>query len=79
MIHVAPRSLKRSPWLVGKDKEGHWVVRDRAGLNGGIFVDRAAALHFALLENGHGARAAIMVPGILELDMAPRGTPASDK
>jgi hypothetical protein len=72
MIHPAPACSKRSPWLVGKDKDGHWVVRDQAGLNGGIFIDRASALHFALLENGHGPQAAIMVPDILELDMALR-------
>jgi hypothetical protein len=69
MIQARPTLLKRSPWLVGKDKHGHWVVRDQAGLNGGIFVDRAAALHFVLLENGHGPQAAIMVPGVLALDM----------
>jgi hypothetical protein len=80
MIHPAPGTLRRSPWLVGKDKDGHWVVRDQAGLHGGIFVDRAAALHFALLENGHGPQAAVMVPGILELDMAPReGRSAASK
>jgi hypothetical protein len=71
MIHPAHSSFQRLPWLVGKNKDGHWVVRDQAGLNGGIFVDRAAALHFALLENGGGPQAAIMVPDVLSLDMAP--------
>jgi hypothetical protein len=72
MIQPASSTLRRSPWLVGRDKDGRWIVRDQAGLNGGIFINRAAALHFALLENGHGPEAAIMMPGVLELDMAPR-------
>lgn len=71
MIRYAPTLSQRSPWLIGKDEQGHWIVRDQAGLNGGIFVDRAAALHFALLENGHGPNAAVMVPGTIALDMAP--------
>jgi hypothetical protein len=35
-----------------------------------LFVDRAQALKFAMFENGHCARAVIMVPGILELDFS---------
>jgi hypothetical protein len=44
-------------------------------LRGGLFVDRAEALKFALFENGHRPQAVVMVPGILELDMSadPRG------
>ena len=61
-----------SPWFVGRDRDGRWIVRDADGLHGGIFADRAAALHFALFENGrHGA---IMVSGILGPDRAGRGT-----
>jgi hypothetical protein len=69
MIHYAPTKSQRSPWLIGKDKAGRWIVRDQAGLNGGIFSDRIAALHFVLMENG--TEAAIMVPGTVSLDMAP--------
>jgi hypothetical protein len=72
MMTHAPSPSQHSPWLVGKDKEGRWVVRDPSGLHGGVFADRTAALHFALLENGR--HAAIMLPGSLELDMALRPT-----
>jgi hypothetical protein len=44
-------------------------VQDDQGLCGGLFVDRNQALRFAMLENGSGPQAVIMVPGIFELDM----------
>jgi hypothetical protein len=54
---------------IGKDRAGHWVAQDQQGLCGGLFVDRAEAVKFAMFENGHRPQAVIMVPGILELDM----------
>jgi hypothetical protein len=54
---------------IGKDSHGHWVAQDQDGLCGGLFVDRAEALKFAMFENGHCPQAVIMVPGILELDL----------
>jgi hypothetical protein len=61
---------KSSPYLVGKNSHGDWVVRDQSGLRGGLFVNRAEALKFAMFENGHRPQAVIMVPGTLELDFA---------
>jgi hypothetical protein len=52
---------------VGKDSHGHWVVQDQQGLRGGLFIDRAEALKFAMFENGN--QAVIMVPGVLELEI----------
>jgi hypothetical protein len=69
-------------FLVGKDSHGCWVVQDESGLRGGLFIDRAEALKFAMFENGHCPQAVIMVPGVLELDMrAPshRGQRVSEK
>ena len=40
------------------------------GLRGGIFVDRAQALKYAMHEITDRMQAVIMVPGILELDMS---------
>jgi hypothetical protein len=59
---------------IGQDSCGNWVAQDQQGLCGGLFVDRAAALKFAMFENGNHPQAAIMVPGILELDMSKRRT-----
>ncbi|HEY7662607.1 MAG TPA: hypothetical protein VH934_05745 [Xanthobacteraceae bacterium] len=63
-------SPNSSLFLIGKNSRGHWVVQDQKGLCGGLFVDRAEALKFAMFENGHRPQAVIMVPGILELDMS---------
>lgn len=54
---------------IGMDRCGHWVVRDERGLRGGLFVDRAQAIRFAMLENGHRPRAFVVVPWTLELDL----------
>ena len=56
-------------FLIGKNSRGNWVVQDQSGLRGGLFVDRAEALRFALFENGRRPQAVVMVPGVLELDM----------
>ena len=63
-------SSQSSLFLVGKDSHGNWVVQDQSGLHGGLFVDRAEALKFAMFENGNRPQAVIMVPGVLELDMS---------
>ena len=73
----SPRTAARSPvFRVGKDSRGRWVVQDQQGLRGGVFVDRAEALKFAMFENGNRPQAVIMVPGVLELEiggsLAPR-------
>jgi hypothetical protein len=59
-----------SIYLIGKNSRGHWVVRDQSGLRGGLFVNRAEALKFAMFENGHRPQAVVMTPGVLELDMS---------
>ena len=66
----APSVLQSNLFHIGKDSRGRWVVQDQRGLRGGLFVDRAQALKFAKFENGNRPQAVIMVPGILELDVA---------
>jgi len=67
----SPQSCTRSSlFLIGKDSRGHWVVQDDQGSCGGLFVNRAEALKFAMFENGNRPQAVIMVPGIFELDMS---------
>ena len=60
---------KSSLFFIGKDSCGNWVVQDQQRICGGLFVDRAQALRFALFENGNRPQAVIMVPGVFELDM----------
>jgi hypothetical protein len=56
-------------FLIGQDSRGNWVVQDQRGLRGGLFVSRAAALKFALFENGDRRELVVTVPGVLELDL----------
>ncbi|HEY4405400.1 MAG TPA: hypothetical protein VGN55_12210 [Xanthobacteraceae bacterium] len=72
MNQAEPPSSHSSLFRVGKDSHGHWVVQDQQGLRGGLFLDRAEALKFAMFENGNRPQAVIMVPGVLELDMVAR-------
>jgi hypothetical protein len=69
-----PPSTKRSStahlFLIGRNSRGNWVVRDQSGLRGGLFVNHAEALRFALFENGRRQQAVVMAPGILELELA---------
>jgi hypothetical protein len=60
-----------SRFMIGRNSRGNWVVQDQQGLRGGLFLDRTQALKFIKSENGNGAHAVIMVPGVLELDMSP--------
>ncbi|MCK1494802.1 hypothetical protein IVB14_31445 [Bradyrhizobium sp. 180] len=38
--------------FVGRNRAGNWVVRETRGAFGGLFIDRAEALKYALLKNG---------------------------
>ena len=80
MNKVEPPWSPSSLFRVGKDSHGHWVVQDQQGLRGGLFVDRAQAIKFAMFENGNCPQAVIMVPGVLELDIVdppPTARPAT--
>ena len=81
---VAPahRPLQRSSrFLVGQDDGGSWIVSDERHLTGGIFADRATAMHFAMAECDYDPREVCAAPkGLLSLDTlfdhhrsAPRG------
>jgi hypothetical protein len=74
----SPSCSRSSLFPVGRNSRGNWVVQDQNGLRGGLFVDRAEALKFAMFENGKRPQAVIMVPGILELDMS-RKPAATDR
>jgi len=64
----AIRSPLRSMCMIGRDSKGHWVVQGPQGRFGGLFINRAEALRFAMFETGQ-PHAAVMVPGILELNI----------
>ena len=61
--------------FIGKDRSGHWVAQQQDGLYGGLFVNRAEAVKYALFENGRHPEAIIELPRIVELEM--NASPAS--
>jgi hypothetical protein len=40
-------------FTVGRDVGGRWIVNDLEGKVGGLFTDRASAVHFAMFESDH--------------------------
>jgi hypothetical protein len=64
-----PPSLLRPPlFMMGQNRRGNWVVQDKKGMRGGLFVSREAALRYVRSENGFKPRAVVMVSGSFELD-----------
>ncbi|MBB4167717.1 hypothetical protein FHX09_001548 [Rhizobium sp. BK538] len=48
--HNAPVSAQQNieaRFMIGRDRMGRWIVKDREGNVGGMFVNESAALHFA--------------------------------
>jgi hypothetical protein len=55
--------------LVGRNSRGHWTVRDRHCLQGGLFASLAAAQRYARLHT-IGRDATIVMVDHLELDLS---------
>jgi hypothetical protein len=73
MMHATPTepsAWARPPlFVIGQDDRGNWVAQDLAGICGGLFVTREAALRYIRDETGHQPQAVVMVSGVLDLDM----------
>jgi hypothetical protein len=70
MGQLEPPSSRSQLFFIGKDSRGNRVVQDQEHLRGGLFIDRAEALRFAMFKNGHRPQAVVMVPGVFELDLS---------
>jgi hypothetical protein len=68
---VEPPSCSSASTIVfiGKNRRGHWVAQEQNGLYGGLFVNRAHAVKYALFENGHHPETIVELSGEIELDM----------
>lgn len=77
---VEPPSCSSASTIVfiGKNSRGHWIAQEQNGLYGGLFVNRAQAVKYALFENGHHPETIIELPREIELDMAGK-LPSSDR
>ena len=54
--------------FIGRDRSGHWVVKDARSLCGGLFTNRTEAIRFAMYECQRRPQSVIMLPDGLELD-----------
>ena len=63
--------------FIGKNSRGNWVAQEQNGLYGGLFVNRAQAVKYALFENGHHPETIVEVSREIELDMGGK-RPSSD-
>jgi hypothetical protein len=63
---AGPASL--SCLFIGRDRCGHWVVKDARSLCGGLFTNRTEAIRFAMYECQRRPQSVIMLPDGLELD-----------
>jgi hypothetical protein len=59
-------------FLLGRDHDGHWIVRETHGLCGGLFANENAATRYAKFESA-GRRITIrLVPDTIELNCSCR-------
>jgi len=61
--------------LIGRNSRGQWVAQEQNGLYGGLFVSRAEAMKYALLENGHHPETIVELSRTIELDADGRFAP----
>jgi hypothetical protein len=77
MITVEPPSCSASAAhvFIGRNRNGQWVAQAQNGLFGGLFVDRAQAIKYALFENGHHPETIVELSRAIELDIEGRLAP----
>jgi hypothetical protein len=68
---VEPPSCSSASTIVfiGKNRRGNWIAREQNGLYGGLFVNRAQAVKYALFENGHHPETIVELSREIELDI----------
>jgi hypothetical protein len=68
---VEPPSCSPSSAIVflGKNSRGNWIVQEQNGLYGGLFVNRAQAVKYALFENGRHPETIVELSREIELEM----------
>ena len=68
---VEPPSCSSASTIVfiGRNSRGNWVAQEQNGLYGGLFVNRAQAVKYALFENGHHPETIVDLSREIELDM----------
>jgi len=62
------RSAASTIVFIGRNRKGNWVAREQNGLFGGLFVNRAQAVKYALFENGNHPETIVDLPREIEVD-----------
>jgi hypothetical protein len=77
---VEPPSCSSASTIVfiGRNSRGNWVAQEQNGLYGGLFVNRAQAVKYALFENGRHPETIIELSREIELDIDGR-LPSTDR
>jgi len=62
--------------FIGRNRRGQWVAQEQNGLYGGLFVNHAQAVKYALFENGHHPETIVELAREVELDMGDSLSPS---
>jgi hypothetical protein len=76
-VEPPSRSAASTIVFIGKNSRGNWVAQEQNGLYGGLFVNRAQAIKYALFENGRHTETIVELSREIELDIGGK-LPASD-
>ena len=80
MKFVEPPSCNESTAalvFIGRNRSGQWVAQEQNGLYGGLFTSRAAAMKYALFENGRHPETIVELSRAIELDTTGRLAPVA--
>ena len=69
LVEPPSRSAASTIVFIGKNRRGHWVAQEQNGLYGGLFVNRAQAIKYALFENGRHPETIVELSREIELEM----------
>ncbi len=64
-----PPSCSSNLVIIGRNSRGNWVAQEQNGLFGGLFVNRAQAMKYALFENGDHPATIVLTTNVVELDL----------
>jgi hypothetical protein len=73
-----PPSCNAHLVIIGRNSRGDWVAQEQNGLFGGLFVNRAQAMKYALFENGDHPATIVLTSNIVELDMHRKAQPSPE-
>jgi hypothetical protein len=68
-LEEPPSCASSNVVVIGRNSRGNWVAQEQNGLFGGLFVNRAQAVKYALFENGHHPETIVLTANVIELDM----------